>query len=389
MKALCWHGTKDVRIDEKPDPILLNPHDAIVAVKRTAICGSDLHMYDGYVVGMKKGDVLGHEFAGEVVETGIAVKRIKVGDRVVVPFAISCGRCYFCEQEMYSLCDNTNPNGALLARAIGYPSAGLFGYSHLYGGYPGGQAEYVRVPFVDVGALEIPDGIDYEQALFLSDVLPTGYMAAENCAIKSGDTIAVWGAGPVGQMAIRSAFMLGAERVVAIDRFENRLALARDVSGAETINYEKANVLEALVEMTGGRGPDACIDAVGSEAHGLTLDALYDEAAQRMHIETDRTHALREAIRACRKGGTVSIPGVYLGLVDKFPLGVAFAKGLTFKMGQTHVHKYMKPLLDKITEGVLDPTFIITHRVRLDDAPLAYQSFADREESCTKVVMTP
>lgn len=388
MKALTWYGARDVRINTVADPEILNPHDAIVEIKKTAICGSDLHIYYGWIMAMKKGDILGHEFAGEVVAVGKAVKNVKPGDRVVVPFTISCGTCEFCASEMFSACDNSNPNGPMLTKIIGYPSAGLYGYSHIYGGYPGGQAELVRVPFADTDTFKIPDGIDYEQALFLSDIFPTGYMAAENCGIKPGDTVAVWGCGPVGLFAIRSAYLLGADRVIAIDRFAERLALA-EKSGAITLNYEDLNVEEALLTITAGRGPDSCIDAVGMDAHGSTLDALYDEAAQRLHIENDRSHALRQAIKSCRKGGTISIPGVYTGLVDKFPLGIAFAKGLTFKMGQTHVQRYMGKLMQVVIDGKIDPTFLVSHRLRLSDAPQAYQIFSDKQQRCTKVVLTP
>lgn len=388
MKALCWHGAKDVRIDDVPEPKILNPHDAIIAVKSTAICGSDLHLYHGNMPMMKPGDVLGHEFAGEVVEVGSAVTNLKVGDRVVIPFTISCGKCHFCKEGLWSACDNTNPNSALVSKLTGFPCAGLYGYTHLYGGYPGGQAEFVRVPFADVGALKIPDGVEYEKCLFISDIFPTGYMAAENCNIKQGDTIAVWGCGPVGLFAIKSAFLLGAGKVVAIDRWEERLAKAK-LAGAEPINYMHTDVMEALNEMTGGLGPAACIDAVGQEAHGATLDAMYDEAMFKLHMETDKPHALREAILACRKGGTVSVPGVYAGIVDKFPIGIAFAKGLTFKMGQTHVQRYMQKLLDAVLEEKIDPTFVITHRTSLIDAPHNYEIFSKKEEECIKVVMTP
>ena len=320
--------------------IILNPRDAIVKVTTTAICGSDLHIYDGYIPTMQKGDVLGHEFMGEVVEVGTRTRALKVGDRVVVPFTIACGRCYFCKEQLWSLCDNSNPNAWMAEKLYGYSASGLFGYSHMYGGYPGGQAEYARVPFADIGPLKVPDSLTDEQVLFLSDIFPTGYMAADNCQIKPGDTVAVWGCGPVGQFAIKSAYLLGAERVIAIDRFAERLALASSQGGADTLNYEDVDVLDALRHLTGGQGPDACIDAVGLEAHGTTLDAWYDRAKTSMFLATDRPHALRQAISACRKGGTVSIPGVYGGWLDKFPLGAAFAKGLTLKMGQTHMHKY-------------------------------------------------
>lgn len=388
MKALTWHGTKDVRVDNMPDPQILNPHDAVIAIKKTAICGSDLHLYHGYAMGMKSGDILGHEFCGEVVEVGSEVKKVNVGDRIVVPFTISCGKCGFCSDELYSLCDNTNPNGPLLAKMMGYPTAGLYGYTHMYGGYPGGQAEYVRVPFVDTDHIKIPDGIEYEQALFLSDIFPTGYMAAENCDIKPGHTVAVWGCGPVGLFAIKSAFLLGAERVIAIDRWEARLRMAQE-AGAEAINYEEQNVFDVIQETTGGMGPNSCIDAVGMEAHGATLDGIYDAAMQNARIEMDRSHALREAIRVCGKGGIVSIPGVYTGFVDRFPLGIAFGKGLTFKMGQTHVQRYLPKLMQFVQEGKIDPTFLITHRWDLSDADKAYEIFARKQDNAVKFVLTP
>jgi len=389
MKAVCYYGKEDVRVETVPDPEILNPRDAIIRVTATAICGSDLHIYGGYIPTMLKGDVLGHEFMGEVVEVGPETRRLKVGDRVVVPFTIACGQCYFCKEQLWSLCDNSNPNAWVAEKLYGYSGSGLFGYSHMYGGYAGGQADYVRVPFADVGPLPVPDSLRDEQVLFLSDVFPTGFMAAENCQIKPGDTVAVWGCGPVGQFAIQSAFLLGAERVIAIDRFPERLALASSFSRAEVLDYSRVEVLQALRELTGGEGPDACIDAVGLESHGTTLDAWYDRAKTSMHLATDRPHALRQAITACRKGGTVSIPGVYGGWLDKFPLGAAFAKGLTLKMGQTHMHRYMPRLLDHIERGDIDPSFIITHRVALDDAPEMYQTFREKEDSCVKVVMTP
>jgi len=390
MKAVCWHGAHDVRIDRVEDPEILNPRDAIVRVTATAICGSDLHLYNGYIPTMHPGDVLGHEFMGEVVDVGSDVKTLRVGDRVVVPFAIACGSCFFCAHQMFSACDNSNPNAVVAEKLYGQSAAGLFGYSHMYGGYSGGQAEYVRVPFADVGPFKVEDGIDDEQVLFLSDILPTGYMAAENCNIQPGDVVAVWGAGPVGQFAIKSAFMLGAERVIAIDRVPARLRLAATASGAETINFDEETVLERLKHMTGARGPDACIDAVGLEAHGWgSLGAAYDRAKTALWLATDRLEALRQAIAACRKGGTVSIPGVYGGYLDKMPMGAAFAKGLTFKMGQTHVHKYMQTLMDLITMGGLDPSFVISHRLRLEDAPGAYDMFLNKENDCTKVVLRP
>jgi threonine dehydrogenase-like Zn-dependent dehydrogenase len=389
MKAVCWYGAEDVRVEQVPDPAILNPHDAIVRVTRTAICGSDLHLFGGFIPMMKSGDILGHEFMGEVVEVGRAATGLKRGDRVVVPFAIACGHCFFCQRELWSLCDNTNPNAGMLEKLYGASGSGLFGYSHLYGGYAGGQAEYVRVPFADVGAVKVPEGVDDEQALFLSDILPTGYMAAENCTIQSGDVVAVWGCGPVGQFAIRSAYMLGAERVIAIDRFPERLHMAETHGKAEVLNYEDLDVVEELKERTGGRGPDACIDAVGMEAHGTGVAALYDRAKQAVRLETDRPTALREAIQACRKGGTVSIPGVYGGSIDKVPLGAAFAKGLTIRMGQTHVHRYMRPLLNRIQRSEIDPSFVISHRMTLDDAPRGYRMFRDKEDECVKVVLRP
>jgi len=390
MKAVCWYGTRDVRVETVPDPKIINPHDAIIKTSLTAICGSDLHLYGGYNPSMQAGDILGHEFMGEVVEVGRETKALKPGDRVVVPFAIACGRCFYCTRQLWSLCDNTNPNAWMAEELYEDTTAGLFGYSHLFGGYAGGQAEYVRVPFADVGAMIVPADVPDEHVLFLSDILPTGYMAAENCGIQPGDTVAVWGCGPVGQFAIQSAAMLGASRVIAIDRFPDRLEKARRFGHADTVNYlEVDDVVDALREMTGGRGPDACIDAVGMEAHGTTLAAWYDHVKQTMWLESDRPIALREAIQACRKGGTVSIPGVYSGLIDKIPFGTAFSKGLTFKMGQTHVHRYMRLLLERVQSGAIDPSCIITHRLRLDDAPHAYQMFLEKEDGCLKVVLKP
>lgn len=389
MKALCWFGKYDVRVYDVPEPKILNPHDAIIKVTTTAICGSDLHLYDGYIPTMEKGDILGHEFMGEVVEVGNAVKNLKPGDRVVVPFTIACGKCFFCKREMWSACDNTNPNAGMAETLYGYSGSGLFGYSHMMGGYAGGQAEYVRVPFADVGPIKIENGLTDEQVLFLSDIFPTGYMAAENCNIKPGDTVAVWGCGPVGQFAIKSAFLLGAERVIAIDDAPERLRMAAELGGAETINFAEQDVFDTLKQMTHGVGPDSCIDAVGLEAHGTTVDALYDRAKAALMLATDRPHALRQAIHACRKGGTVSVPGVYGAFLDKFPFGAAFAKGLTFKMGQTHVHKYMKPLLEKVQDGEIDPSFVITHRINLADAPAGYATFKNKDQDCIKVVMKP
>jgi threonine dehydrogenase-like Zn-dependent dehydrogenase len=388
MKALCWHGANDVRVDNVPDPTIINPRDAIVKITSTAICGSDLHLYNGFIPTMQSGDIMGHEFMGEVVELGSQVKNLKKGDRVVIPFTISCGSCFFCNRDLWSLCDNSNPNAGLAEKIYGHSPAGLFGYSHLTGGYAGGQAEYARVPFADVGPLKIPDGLSDEQVLFLTDIFPTGYMAAENCDIQPGDTVAVWGCGPVGQFAIRSAFMLGADRVIAIDRVPERLQMAA-AAKAEIINYEEIDAGEAVTEMTGGRGPDSCIDAVGMEAHGTGLDALYDKAKQAVRLESDRPTALRQVILACRKGGTVSIPGVYGGFVDKVPLGAAFNKGLTLKMGQTHVHRYLRPLLDRVQKGEIDPSFVITHRMKLDEAPHAYEIFKQKKDNCIKVVLKP
>ncbi len=389
MKALCWYGKHNVRIETVPDPTILNPRDAIVKVTLSAICGSDLHLYDGFIPTMRKGDILGHEFMGEVVEVGSEVKNVRIGDRVVVPFTISCGSCFFCKQGLWSLCDNSNPNAWIAEKAYGHAPAGLFGYSHMMGGYAGGQAEYVRVPFADIGPIKVPDYLSDEQVLFLSDIFPTGYMAAENCRIKTGDTVAVWGCGPVGQFAMRSAYMLGAERVIAIDDVPERLRMAKEQGKAETIDFSEGGVIETLKEMTGGYGPDACIDAVGLEAHGNSIDALYDQAKTAMFLATDRPHVLREAIQACRKGGTVSVPGVYGGLLDKVPFGAAFGKGLTITGGQTHVHRYLRPLLERIENGDIDPSFVITHRVRLEEAAEGYATFKHKHDNCIKMVLQP
>jgi threonine dehydrogenase-like Zn-dependent dehydrogenase len=389
MKALCWYGTDDVRIARVAEPQILNPRDAIVKVTLTAICGSDLHLLDGFIPTMRRGDILGHEFMGEVVDVGRDNHALKIGDRVVVPFTIACGRCFFCDRQLWSACDNSNPNAWMAEKLYGFSASGLFGYSHMMGGYAGGQAEYVRVPFADVGPLKVPQDLSDEQVLFLSDIFPTGYMAAENCNIEPGDTVAVWGCGPVGQFAIKSAWMLGAGRVIAIDRQPERLRMALDRGKAETINYEHQDVFETLKAMTGGRGPDACIDAVGLEAHGTSLDYYYDKAKTSAFLATDRITALRQAINCCRKGGTVSIPGVYGGFLDKLPLGAAFHKGLTLRMGQTHMMRYMAPLLDRVSRGEIDPSFVITHRLRLEDAPGAYKMFRDKRDECIKVVMKP
>jgi len=388
MKATCWYGKQDVRVETVPDPKILNRQDAIIKVTSTAICGSDLHLYNGFMPMMKQGDILGHEFMGEVVETGRDVKKLHVGDRVVAAFPIACGRCFFCEQDLFSLCENSNPNAWVAEKLMGHSPAGLFGYSHLLGGYAGGQAEYARIPFADVGTIKISDGLPDDDVLFLSDIFPTGYMAAENCNIKSGDIIAVWGCGPVGQFAIRSAYLLGAERVVAIDRIPERLQMA-ETGGAVTINYEEENVSASLLELTGGRGPDACIDAVGMEAHAPGIFGAYDRAKQAMMLETDRPHALREAIMACRNAGTISVVGVYGGFIDKFPFGSIMNRSLTVKAGQAHVQHYMPSLLERIQNGEIDPSFVITHHMALDEAPIAYDLFHKKQEECIKVVLHP
>ena len=390
MRAICWHGARDVRVESVPEPKILNARDAIVRVTASAICGSDLHLYGGFVPGMMKGDILGHEFMGEVVEVGPAVKTLARGDRVVVPFPIACGNCFFCRREMFSLCENSNPNAWMAEKLWGYSPCGIYGYSHLLGGYAGGQAEYVRVPFADVGPIKVPEALRDDQVLFLSDILPTGYMAAENCAIEPGDTIAVWGCGPVGLLAIACAQLLGAACVIAIDRFPERLRLAALKLGAETIDYTEANVLEALKDLTGGRGPDACIDAVGMEAHAYhSVAYAYDRVKQAMMFESDRPVALREAIMACRSGGTVSVAGVYGGLIDKFPAGALMNRSLTIRTGQTHVQRYLRPLLARIENREIDPSFIITHRLQLEQAPSAYRMFRDKQDECIKVVLTP
>lgn len=387
MKALTWEGKHNIALKHVHDPKILNPLDAIVKVTTAAICGSDLHLYNGVIPSMEKGDIMGHETMGEVMEVGSMVKNVKVGDKIVIPFDIGCGHCQHCHDEEYSACDNSNPNAIVPEKLYGYGGSGIFGYSHMYGGYAGGQAEFIRVPYVDTNSLVIPPGINDERVLFLSDIFPTGWMAAENCNIKPGDVVAVWGAGPVGQMAIKSAFLLGAERVIVIDHFESRLALAR-ASGAETINFTDVDAItDELRFRTNGRGPDACIDAVGMEAHGHTVLNTIDTVKQKTKLGTDRPDALRHAIQACRKAGTVSIPGVYGGLLDKFPLGAAFGKGLTLKMGQTHTQKYMKPLLNRILNDEIDPSFIITHRLTLNDGPEAYKHFNDQKDEFIKVVM--
>ncbi|HJV36128.1 zinc-dependent alcohol dehydrogenase [Geomonas sp.] len=389
MKAVVWHGKHDVRVETVPDPQILNPQDAIVRVTLTAICGSDLHLYDGLIPTMKSGDILGHEFVGEVVEVGSKVSNLSVGDRVIVPFPIACGQCWYCKKEMWSLCDNSNPNSFMPEKLYGDTGAGIFGYSHLYGGYAGGQAEFVRVPYADIGPKKIPEGLSDEQVIFCTDVLPTGYQAALNCHIEQGDTVAVWGCGPVGLLAMKCASQLGAGKVIGIDRFPDRLAMAQNHCGAEIINYEEGSVAEQLHNMTGGRGPDSCIDAVGMEAHSTGLEGAYDAVKQTLRLEMDRPGALRQLIMACRKGGTVSIPGVYGGLIDKMPMGAVFAKGLTLHAGQTHVQKHIPPLLELIEKGDIDSTFIISHRIPLDEAPAAYEMFKRKQTGCIKIVMRP
>jgi threonine dehydrogenase-like Zn-dependent dehydrogenase len=390
MKANCWYGKHDVRVQDVTEPKILNRRDAIIKITRTAICGSDLHLYNGLIPTMEAGDILGHEFMGEVAECGPDIKKLKNGDRVVVSFPISCGSCFFCQKELFSLCENSNPNAAIAKKMFGHSPAGLYGYSHMLGGFAGGQAEYVRVPFADVGTIKIPEGIPDEKVLFLSDIFPTGYMAADNCNIQEGDTVAVWGCGPVGQFAIASADLLGAERVIAIDRFPERLNMASDKAGAtDAINYEATDVHDTLMEMTGGLGPDACIDAVGMEAHATGFIGAYDRVKQATILESDRPYVFRQAIMACRKGGTVSVPGVYGGFDDKIPLGAFVNKGLTLRTGQTHVQRYMRPLLERIEKEEIDPSFVITHRMALDDAPKGYDIFLNKEEECVKVVLTP
>jgi threonine dehydrogenase-like Zn-dependent dehydrogenase len=390
MLANCWEGAKHVKVETVPDPKILNQSDAIVRITSTAICGSDLHLFNGFIPTMERGDILGHEFMGEVMEVGKNVKKLKVGDRVVVPFPIACGECWSCRNDLWSLCENSNPNAWIAEKMMGHSPAGIFGYSHMMGGFAGGQAEFARVPFADVGPLKVPDDIADEKVLFLSDIFPTGYMGAEMCGIKQGDVIAVWGCGPVGQFAIASAKLLGAEQVIAIDRFPYRLKIARERAGADvTINYEETSVLEALKELTGGRGPDACIDAVGLEGHAPGFQGFYDKAKQSMRLENDRIPALRQAILACRNGGTVSIIGAYAGFDDKFPLGSLMNRSLTIKTGQCHVHRYLKPLLEHIEKGDIDPSFVITHKMELEDAPVGYDIFMHKEDDCLKVVLKP
>ena len=391
MKAVCWMGKESIQVHDVPDPQILNPRDAIVRVTSTCICGSDLHLYAGYVPTLEQGDILGHEFMGEVVEVGSGINRekLKPGDRVVVPFTIACGNCFACHDGLWSLCDNSNPNAWIAEKVMGYSPSGLFGYTHMLGGYAGGQAQYARVPFADVGPLKIPDGMRDEQVIFLSDIFPTGYMGAENCNIRPGDTVAIWGCGPVGQFAIRSAFMLGAGRVIAIDRVPERLEMARS-GGAETINFEEVDdVVTILKDMTGNQGPDSCMDAVGMEASGHGAMYLLDRAKQAMRMTFDRAVVFRQCIMACKKGGTVSVPGVYAGFDDMIPIGAFMNKGLTMKTGQTHMMRYMQPLLERVQRGEIDPSFVISHRTPIDSAPEMYKMFRDKQDHCTKVVMDP
>jgi threonine dehydrogenase-like Zn-dependent dehydrogenase len=388
MRATAWYGKHDVRVEEVPDPQILNQRDAIVRITSTAICGSDLHMYNNFVPTMKPGDILGHEFMGEVVEVGREVQNLNIGDRVVVPFPIACGRCGFCQAHAFSLCENSNPNAWIAEKLMGHSPSGIFGYSHMTGGFAGGQAEYARVPFADVGPIKVPNHLSDEQVLFLSDIYPTGYMGAEMCNIKPGDTIAIWGCGPVGQFSIRCAFLLGAERVIAIDHVPERLQMAEQ-GGAETINWREQNVYETLMEMTGGRGPDSCIDDVGMEAHAPLPLFAYDRIKQAMMLESDRPHVLREAIMCCKNGGTISVIGVYAGFIDKFPMGSVMNRSLTIKTGQAHVQRYMRPLLELIESGAIDPSFVITHRFPLEEAPHGYDIFARKMDNCIKVVLKP
>ena len=388
MRANCWYGKNTTRVEDVPDPQILNQRDAIVRITSTAICGSDLHLYDGVIPTMVRGDILGHEFMGEVVEVGREVTNLKIGDRVVVPFPISCGNCFFCKNQLFSVCENTNPNAWMAEKVFGHSTAGIFGYSHLTGGYAGGQAEYARVPFADVGPIKVPSHLTDEQVLFLSDIFPTGYMGAEMCDIQPGDTIAIWGCGPVGQFSIRSAFLLGAERVIAIDAVPERLQMAEQ-GGAETINFHEQNVYEALMDKTGGRGPDACIDDVGMEPHTALPIHLYDRAKQVMMLQQDRPQVLREAIMSCRNGGTISIIGVYGGFADKFPTGSLMQRSLTIRTGQAHVQRYMPRLLEMVENGDIDPSFVVTHVMSLEDAPKGYELFKHKQDGCIKVVLKP
>ncbi|CAM3487994.1 zinc-dependent alcohol dehydrogenase [Bordetella sputigena] len=389
MRALRWHGKHDIRCDTVPDPQIEHPRDAIVKVSCCAICGSDLHLFDGFMPGMKHGDIMGHEFMGEVMEVGADNKALKPGDRVVVPFTIICGECDQCKRGNFSVCERTNRNKDTADKLFGHTTAGLFGYTHLTGGYPGGQAEFVRVPFADKTHIKIPDGLSDEQVLFLGDIFPTGWQAAAQCDIEPTDTVAIWGAGPVGQMAIRSAVLLGAKQVIAIDRVPERLDMAR-AGGAIAINFDEESVLDRLGELTHGKGPEKCIDAVGMESHATrSIDSMYDRAKQAVMLESDRPHVLREMIYVCRPAGVLSVPGVYGGLIDKIPFGASMNKGLTWRMGQTHVNRWTDDLLKRIAEGQIDPSFVITHRVSLEDGPEMYKTFRDKKDGCVKVVLRP
>jgi threonine dehydrogenase-like Zn-dependent dehydrogenase len=389
MKAVCWMGKEKMQVHDVPDPKILNRRDAIVRITTTCICGSDLHLYDGLVPTLEQGDILGHEFMGEVVEVGSGIKdKLNVGDRIVVPFTIACGECHPCKDQLWSCCDNSNPNAWIAEKMMGYSPSGLFGYTHMLGGYSGGQAQYARVPFADVGPIKIPNGLPDEKVVFLSDIFPTGYMGAENCNIQPGDTVALWGCGPVGQFAIRSCLMLGAGRVIAIDRVSERLEMA-EAAGAETLNFDEVDVVEALHDLTGNHGPDSCMDVVGMEASGHGMLFAIDRAKQMTRMQMDRPTVLRQAIMACKKGGTVSVPGVYAGLIDKVPMGAFMNKALTMKTGQTHMMRYMQPLLDRIQAGEIDPSFVISHTLPLDKAPEAYRMFRDKRDRCTKVVLKP
>ena len=389
MRALCWHGKGDIRCDTVPDPEIEDLRDAIIKVTSCAICGSDLHLYDGFMPGMESGDIMGHEFMGEVVEVGRGNHTLKVGDRIVVPFTIICGECEQCRRGNFSVCERSNRNKQMADKMFGHTTAGLFGYTHLTGGYPGGQAEYVRVPFADKTHVKIPNGLTDEQVLFLGDIFPTGWQAVVQCDIQPTDTVAIWGAGPVGQMAIRSAVLLGAKQVIAIDRVPERLTMAQ-AGGATTLNFETDNVVERLNELTAGKGPEKCIDAVGMEAHATaTLDSIYDRVKQAVMLESDRAHVLREMIYVCRPAGVLSIPGVYGGLIDKVPIGMVMNKGLTIRTGQTHVNRWTSDLLHRIEEGQIDPSFVITHRVGLQDGPGMYDTFRDKRDGCIKVVLKP
>jgi threonine dehydrogenase-like Zn-dependent dehydrogenase len=389
MKALCWHGKKDIRCDNVPDPRIEEPRDAIVKVTSCAICGSDLHLFDGFMPGMQHGDIMGHEFMGEVVEVGSAVNKLEIGDRVVVPFTIVCGECEQCRRGNFSVCERTNRNKDMAEKVFGHATAGLYGYTHLTGGYSGGQAEYVRVPYADVGPVKIPEGLSDEQVLFLGDIFPTGWQAAVQCDIQRDDTVAVWGAGPVGQFAVRSAVLLGAKQVICIDNVPERLTMA-EAGGATAINFERESVLERLKELTRGKGPEKCIDSVGMEAHATrSLDSMYDRAKQAVMLESDRAHVLREMIYVCRPAGVLSVPGVYGGLIDKMPMGAFMNKGLTMRTGQTHVNRWTDDLLKRIEKGQIDPSFVITHTVSLEEGPDMYTTFRDKQDGCIKVVMKP